>query len=55
VVKLTKELNVEWMKLLGGAGWDEAADVKEVEDGYIVLGYTLSKEIAGQVNKGGWF
>ncbi|NPU89427.1 MAG: fibronectin type III domain-containing protein [Fervidobacterium sp.] len=54
VVKLTKELNVEWMKLLGGAGWDEAADVKEVEDGYIVLGYTLSKEIAGQVNKGGW-
>jgi len=34
VVKLTKELNVEWMKLLGGAGWDEAADVKEVEDGY---------------------
>jgi hypothetical protein len=54
VVKLTKELDVEWMKLLGGAGWDEAADVKEVEDGYIVLGYTLSKEIAGQVNKGGW-
>jgi len=54
VIKLTKDLEVEWMKLLGGEGWDEAADVKETDDGYVVLGYTLSKEIDGQVNKGGW-
>ncbi|MGC9772393.1 hypothetical protein [Fervidobacterium islandicum] len=54
VIKLNKELEIQWMKLLGGTGWDEAADVKEVADGYVVLGYTLSKEVDGQVNKGGW-
>jgi len=54
VLKLTKDLEVEWMKLIGGKGWDEAADVKETADGYIVLGYTLSKEVEGKINKGGW-
>lgn len=54
VAKLTKDLKVEWIKLLGGKGWDEAADIKETADGYVVLGYTLSKEVAGNVNKGGW-
>ncbi|HOM73600.1 MAG TPA: fibronectin type III domain-containing protein, partial [Fervidobacterium sp.] len=54
VAKLDKDLNTQWIKLLGGKGWDEAADIKETSDGYIVLGYTLSTDVNGQVNKGGW-
>ncbi|WP_448376210.1 fibronectin type III domain-containing protein [Fervidobacterium sp.] len=54
VLKITRDFDVEWSKLLGGEGWDEAADVKETDDGYVVLGYTLSKEIDEQINKGGW-
>lgn len=54
VLKFDRNLKLEWMRLLGGTGWDEAADVKEVEDGYLVLGYSLSKDLDGNENKGGW-
>ena len=54
VAKLDKDLNVQWIKLVGGKGWDEAADIKETNDGYVVLGYTLSTDVDSQVNKGGW-
>lgn len=54
VVKLNKDLEVEWKKVLGGTGWDEGTDVFEYDEGYIVVGYTLSSEIDNQKNKGGW-
>ncbi|MCX7654367.1 MAG: hypothetical protein N2Z58_06815 [Fervidobacterium sp.] len=54
VVKLSKNLDVEWIKLIGGNGWEEASDVIETKNGYIVLGYTASTEVDGQKGKGGW-
>ncbi|MEN3042677.1 MAG: hypothetical protein ABDH59_05180, partial [Fervidobacterium sp.] len=54
VVKLSKNLDVEWIKLIGGSGWEEASDVIETKNGYIVLGYTASPEVDGQKGKGGW-
>uniref|UniRef100_A0A7C5Y796 Fibronectin type-III domain-containing protein n=1 Tax=Fervidobacterium nodosum TaxID=2424 RepID=A0A7C5Y796_9BACT len=54
VIKLNKDLDVEWTKLIGGTGWEEATDVVETKDGYVVLGYTASTEVDGQKGKGGW-
>ncbi|ODN31049.1 fibronectin type III domain-containing protein [Fervidobacterium thailandense] len=54
VLKLDKSFKLEWMRLLGGSGWDEGMDVVEVPDGYVVLGYTQSPKVDGQDGKGGW-
>ncbi len=42
VLKLDPNGNLIWSKTWGGRNFDEASSVVEVEDGYLVLGYTMS-------------
>lgn len=49
VVKLSKNGNIEWQKSYGGSDDDRATSIAEGEDGYMVVGYTLSDD--GDVGK----
>lgn len=52
VVKYDKENNIEWDLFYGGNAHEEFYDVIVVNDGYIVVGYTLSTDIEGLTNNG---
>ena len=45
IIKLDKTLNIEWDKIFGGIGWDEANSMLQTEDGsFIVFGFVQSKD-----------
>ena len=47
IVKYDKENKVEWQQFYGGNGFEEFYDVLVLEDGYVLVGYTLSTDIEG--------
>lgn len=48
VVKLDSTGTIQWQKTFGGTGYDSAWNIKQTADnGYIVCGYTDSREITG--------
>lgn len=45
IIKLDKTLNIEWDKIFGGIGWDEANSMFQTEDGsFIIFGFVQSKD-----------
>ena len=45
IIKLNETLNIEWDKIFGGIGWDEANSMHQAEDGsFIVFGFVQSKD-----------
>ncbi len=54
VIKLNKDLEIEWEQVIGGNGRNEASDITETETGYVVVGYTLAKSVNSSTSKGGW-
>ncbi|WDC84978.1 hypothetical protein PL321_05365 [Caloramator sp. mosi_1] len=44
VIKLDREGNIEWKSSFGGSRWDKFYSAIEVTGGYIVVGYTESKD-----------
>jgi len=45
IIKLDETLNIEWDKIFGGIGWDEANSMLQAEDGsFIVFGFVQSKD-----------
>lgn len=45
VVKLDGSGNIQWMKCLGGSGYDAALSIQQTtDDGYIVVGHTTSND-----------
>jgi hypothetical protein len=45
IIKLDKTLKIEWDKIFGGIGWDEANSMLQTEDGsFIVFGFVQSKD-----------
>ncbi len=54
VVKLDRDLNVEWSETYGGSADDKGYDVVEAPDGgFLVVGCTLSSDGDVEENKGG--
>jgi hypothetical protein len=44
IVKLDSQRNIEWQQCYGGLYDDGAGDIIEVEDGYVVVGSTMSND-----------
>ncbi|OFW52586.1 MAG: hypothetical protein A2163_09525 [Actinobacteria bacterium RBG_13_35_12] len=45
IIKLDETLNIEWDKIFGGIGWDEANSILQAEDGsFIIFGFVQSKD-----------
>lgn len=41
IIRINDALDIEWVKILGGSGWDEAHDIHQTKDkGYIIVGST---------------
>lgn len=52
IIKLDQTLNIEWDKIFGGIGWDEANALLQLEDGsFILFGFVQSKD---QGREDGW-
>ena len=52
IIKLDETLNIEWDKIFGGIGWDEANAMIQLEDGsFILFGFVQSKD---QGREDGW-
>lgn len=53
VFKLDNTGNIQWQKNYGGSGYDDATCIKQTKDsGYIIGGFTFSKDIDATTNYG---
>lgn len=47
LLKIDEELNIEWSQVFGGSNLDWGQSIVEVDDGYLLLGYTNSYGAGG--------
>ncbi len=52
ITKLSSTGTLQWQKIIGGTNWDQAFSIKELLDGYIIVGQSNSNDMDVSVNKG---